>query len=254
MAPSSHRRKPNKTIPGLPPESVPRHVAIIMDGNGRWAKERGLPRAAGHEKGSETVKVVTEEAMRLGVEQITLYTFSAQNWGRPTREVRGLMKLLHRYLVDERDKLMENDIRLVAIGRRGRFPRSVLRELEATERISAENKGFTLCLALDYGAREEMVDAVREIAAEVAAGTLSPRRISEQTISRHLYTADMPDPDLLVRTAGEMRVSNFLLWQISYAEIYSTPVCWPDFREEELHKALLAYAQRTRTYGLLEEG
>jgi undecaprenyl diphosphate synthase len=229
-------------------------VAIIMDGNGRWARERGLPRARGHEKGSETVKVVTEEAMRLGIEQITLYTFSAQNWGRPSREVQGLMRLLHKYLVNERDKLMEHGIRLAAIGRRDKIPRKVLRELEITEQISAANDQFTLCLALNYGAHEEIVDAVRGIAADAVAGKLSPSRIDERTISRYLYTAGMPDPDLLIRTAGEMRVSNFLLWQISYAELYVTSVCWPDFDEEQLHEALRAYARRKRTYGLIEEG
>ena len=254
MADQSGKRAQVKRVPGLDPEHVPGHVAIIMDGNGRWAAERGLPRAKGHEAGSETVKVVTEEAMRLGIRQVTLYTFSAQNWGRPTGEVRGLMRLLQRYLVHERDKLMEHGIRLVAIGRRDKIPRKVLRELEATEAMSAENQQFTLCLALNYGAREEIVDAVRAIAADVVEGKLKPGRITERTVSRHLYTAGMPDPDLLVRTAGEMRISNFLLWQISYAELYVTPVCWPDFREEELHKALRAYARRRRTFGLIEEG
>jgi undecaprenyl diphosphate synthase len=242
-----------KRVPGVPPEHLPCHVAIIMDGNGRWATERGLSRAEGHKAGSETVKRITEEAIRLGIRQLTLYTFSAQNWGRPTREVRGLMRLLHGYLVHERDKLMEHGIRLVAIGRRNKIPRQVLRELEATESLTAPNQRFTLCLALNYGAREEIVDAVRAIAADAAAGRLAPGRVTEKTIDRYLYTAGMPDPDLLVRTAGEMRVSNFLLWQISYAEFYVTDACWPDFDEEHLHDALRAYARRRRTYGLIEE-
>ena len=254
MGKPSDEQTERKQVEGVAFEDLPRHVAIIMDGNGRWARERGLPRAEGHQKGSETVKSVTEEAMRVGIRQLTLYTFSAQNWGRPTREVHGLMQLLRSYLVNERDKLMEHGIRLVAIGRRDRIPRKVLGELEATERVTARNKAFTLCLALDYGAREEILDAVRAIAGDVAAGSLKPRRITERTIGTYLYTAGMPDPDLLIRTAGEMRVSNFLLWQISYAELYVTEVCWPEFGEQELHDALRAYARRRRTYGLIEEG
>ncbi len=252
MTPRRSQREPAKRLPGVDPDHLPWHGAIIMDGNGRWASERGLPRARGHEKGSETVKLITEEAMRLGLGQLTLYTFSAQNWGRPSGEVRGLMHLLHQYLVHEREKLMEHEIRLVAIGRRNKIPRKVLRALETTEQMSANNRRFTLCLALNYGAREEIVDAVRAMAADALEGKLTPRRISERTIGRYLYTHGMPDPDLLIRTAGEMRVSNFLLWQISYAELYVTPVCWPDFGEEELHKALLDYARRRRTFGLVE--
>jgi len=236
--------------PGSP--ALPTHVAIIMDGNGRWAKERGLKRIRGHEAGVESVRAVTEECVRLGMQQLTLYTFSSQNWGRPRVEVAGLMRLLSRYLVDERDELMTNKVRLAAIGRRKGLPRSVARELDATCELTARNKGLTLCLALNYAGRDEIVDAVRAIATEAAAGKLKPRRISERSVARYLYTAGMPDPDLLIRTAGEMRVSNFLLWQIAYAELYVADMCWPDFREDALHRALAAYANRHRTYGLVE--
>jgi len=232
---------------------LPKHVAVIMDGNGRWAKQRGLARIRGHEAGAESVRAVTEEAARLGLRQLTLYAFSAQNWGRPRREVAGLMRMLRRYLATERDRIMEHNIRLVAIGRRAGIPPAVRRELEATERLSARNSGLTVCLAINYGGREEITDAVRSIAADAAADKLQPASITGEVIASRLYTAGMPDPDLLIRTAGEMRVSNFLLWQISYTELYVTPVCWPDFRSEEFHKALDAYAQRRRTFGLVQE-
>jgi len=241
------------TANGLDRRALPEHVAIIMDGNGRWAKQRGLARIRGHEAGVDSVRAVTEEAARLGIRQVTLYTFSSQNWGRPSSEVSGLMRMLRRYLVDERDEMMEHDIRLVAIGRRKGVPRAVRRELEATEKLSAHNQGLTVCLALNYAGRDEIVDAVRAIAADAVAGMLRPATIGEATVGRYLYTAGMPDPDLLIRTAGEMRVSNFLLWQISYAELYVTPVCWPDFRKEAFHDALRDYARRKRTFGLIEE-
>ena len=245
---------PNTPPSALPPDTLPRHVAIIMDGNGRWARQRGLPRIRGHEAGAESVRIVIEEAARLGIRQLTLYAFSLQNWGRPRTEVAGLMRMLRRYLVGERDNIMKNDIRLTAIGRREDLPRAVRRELEGTERLSAANRGLGLCLALNYGGREEIVDAVRSIAADAAAGALRPDQVDEALVASRLYTAGMPDPDLLIRTAGEMRVSNFLLGQISYAELYVTPVCWPEFRVEQLHEALRAYAQRRRTFGLVDEG
>jgi undecaprenyl diphosphate synthase len=237
----------------LDPARLPRHVAIIMDGNGRWAKERGLPRVQGHEAGVESVRAVTEESLRLGIQQLTLYTFSSQNWGRPKTEIRRLMQLLESYLVEERDELMEHQIRLVAIGRRKGLPRGVARALKATEELTADNPSFTLCLALNYAGRDEIVDAIQGIAADVAAGDLKPRRITEKTVNRYLYTAGMPDLDLLIRTAGEMRVSNFLLWQLSYAELYVADVCWPDFREEQYQAALRDYARRHRTFGLVED-
>jgi undecaprenyl diphosphate synthase len=244
-----------KTSPDGPdPDPLPRHVAIIMDGNGRWARQRGLPRIRGHEAGADSVRAVTEECVRLGIRQLTLYTFSAQNWGRPRPEINSLMRMLRRYLVDERDEIMEHDIRLVAIGRRAGIPRSVRRELETTEKLCAHNQGLTVCLALNYGGRDEIVDAARALAAEVAAGTLRPGRIDEDAVSAHLYTAGMPDPDLLIRTAGELRLSNFLLWQISYAELYVTEVCWPAFRKEQFLDALRDFARRNRTYGLVQHG
>jgi len=243
------------TMPsGLDPGRLPRHVAIIMDGNGRWARARGLPRIRGHEAGVASVRAITEEAARLGLTQLTLYAFSLQNWGRPRAEVNGLMRMLRRYLVAERAELAKHDIRLVAIGRRVGLPRSVVRALEETERLSAGNRGLVLCLALNYGAREELVDAMRAIAREVELGRLRPGAIDEQVVASRLCTAGMPDPDLLIRTAGEMRVSNFLLWQISYTELYVTPVCWPDFGVEQFHEALRDYAQRRRTFGRVQEG
>jgi undecaprenyl diphosphate synthase len=234
------------------PKRMPRHVAIIMDGNGRWAKQRGLARIRGHEAGVQAVRATTEEAARLGLQYLTLYAFSTQNWGRPRLEVGGLMRLLRRYLVDERDTLMRNNVRLVSIGQRDRLPRGPRRELETTEQLTAMNRGLTLCLALNYSGRDEIVDAVRAMTADAAAGKLRSESVDEATVSRYLYTAGMPDPDLLIRTAGEMRVSNFLLWQISYAELYVTPVCWPDFGDEQFHDALRAYARRKRTFGLVE--
>ncbi len=240
------------TARDLDPRKLPKHVAIIMDGNGRWAKERGLPRMRGHEAGVESVRAVTEEAVRLGIQQVTLYTFSAQNWGRPKIEVGALMRLLSRYLVDEREELMKNGIRLVAIGRRKGLPRSVARALGATEELTARNQGLTLCLALNYAGRDEIVDAIRALAADAAAGKLKPQRITERTVNRYLYTAGMPEPDMLIRTAGEMRLSNFLLWQISYAELYVADVCWPDFRAGQFRAALRDYARRRRTFGLVK--
>ncbi len=242
------------TAHGLRVDRLPKHVAIIMDGNGRWAKRRGLPRIRGHEAGAKSVRAVTEEAARLGIRQLTLYAFSLQNWGRPRSEVSALMRMLRRYLVRERQEMMENSIRLVAIGRREGLPRSVRRELEATERMTAGNKGLTVCLALNYGGREEIADAARSIAADAAGGKLAPESVDEALVASRLYTAGMPDPDLLIRTAGEMRVSNFLLWQLSYAEFYVTPLCWPDFGVAEFHEALRAYARRRRTFGRVEEG
>jgi len=235
------------------PQRLPQHVAVIMDGNGRWAEQRGLPRVRGHEAGAESVRVVTEEAVRLGLRQITLYVFSSQNWGRPASEVNGLMRMLRRYLIGERKQIMKHGIRLVAIGRRAGIPGPVRRELEETERLSAGNDGLTVCLALNYGGREEIADAARALAADAVAGKVRPAQIDEALFGSYLYTAGMPDPDLLIRTAGEMRLSNFLLWQVSYAEFYVTPVCWPEFRVEEFYKALNAYASRRRTFGLVRE-
>jgi len=237
---------------GLPPEALPRHIAVIMDGNGRWARERGLPRVEGHRKGVAAVRETITTCARLGMECVTLYSFSVDNWKRPADEVAGLMALYAEHLVAERQEILENDIRLIQIGRREGLPREVLRELETTEQLSAANRRMTLALALNYGAREEIVDACRKLAARVARGELKPEQIDEALLAAELYTAGLPDPDLLIRTGGEMRLSNFLLWQVSYTELYVTPVLWPDFRQEHLFEALRTYAGRARRFGAVE--
>ena len=230
----------------------PAHVAIIMDGNGRWAQKRALARVMGHRRGVESVRDVTTECARLGVKSLTLYAFSVENWKRPKSEVRILMDLLRQFLVDERDTLMENRVRLTSIGRIGDLPDDVVNELRETERLSEHNSGMVLRLALSYGGRAEIADSVRRIAREVAAGRLDPEAIDEETVRAFLYDPKTPDPDLLIRTAGEMRISNFLLWQVSYSELYVTTVCWPDFREKELHEAFADYRRRVRKFGGLE--
>ncbi len=236
-------------VAGVPRAALPRHVAIIMDGNGRWARQRGLPRIEGHRSASPAVRETVTQCARLGIECLTLYSFSLENWKRPRSEVDGLMALYAQYLADERGEIMTNNIRLRQIGRRDGLPDAVLRELDCTERLSRENTGMVLCLALNYGARAELTDALRRIALRVQRGELSPEQIDESLIAASLDTAGLPDPDLVIRTAGELRISNFLLWQISYAELYVTPVLWPDFRAEHLHDALQAFAHRQRRFG-----
>jgi undecaprenyl diphosphate synthase len=228
---------------------LPDHVAIIMDGNGRWAKARRLPRTRGHAEGVESVRTVTRHAARRKLRQLTLYAFSEENWKRPAREVRLLMRLLRRFLIRERGEIMDNDIRLEAIGRIDRLPAEVRRELDRTREMSAANRGMVLNLALSYGGRQEIVDAMRAIARRVEAGELKPDDITEEVVTAHLYQPEMPPPDLLIRTAGEMRVSNFLLWQISYTELFVTPVTWPEFREDGLEEAFAAYRGRVRKFG-----
>lgn len=240
--------EPLETL-GVARDALPRHVAIIMDGNGRWAKQRGLPRIEGHRNAGTAVRETITTCARLGIECLTLYSFSLENWKRPRAEVDGLMTLYAQYLVDERQEIMDNGMRVVQIGRRDELPEGVLRELDTTMALSAGNTGLTLCLALNYGSRIEIVDAVRGIARRAKAGELHPDAIDETTISSALYTAGLPDPDLVIRTANEMRISNFLLWQISYAELYVTPVLWPDFRAADLYDALHTYAARERRYG-----
>jgi len=234
---------------GVEDARLPRSVAIIMDGNGRWASQRGLPRHAGHEAGAKIVRRIVTEAAALGLEALTLYSFSIENWRRPRDEVNGLMHLYAEYLIGERETVMANNIRLRHFGRRDGLPASVLRELDESVRVSANNTGMYLCLALNYGSRTEMTDAVRSIARKVAEGRLAPEDIDEELISNSLDSAGVPDPDLLIRTSGELRLSNFLLWQVSYAEFYVTDVYWPDFTEEEFHKAIRAYAHRQRRFG-----
>ena len=232
----------------LDPAKLPRHLAIIMDGNGRWAQGQGLVRTRGHEKGAETIRTITTECARLGLERLTLYAFSNENWKRPRTEISFLMRLLKRFLVAERPTLIENDVRLTAIGRLDDLPDNARAELDKSMQLTAGNGGLNLCLALSYGGRAEIIDAMRLIAKRIAAGELTPDQVDEQLISANLYQPG-PDPDLLVRTAGEMRVSNFLLWQVSYAEIYVTDVCWPDFGVADLHAALADYAGRVRKFG-----
>ncbi|HEV3079817.1 MAG TPA: isoprenyl transferase [Gemmataceae bacterium] len=238
---------------GLNAARLPRHVAIIMDGNGRWARQRGLPRIEGHSRGVKSVRATVEECCRLGIGQLTLYCLSVENWKRPKPELDFLMALLQKYLVEERAEIMEQNIRFTTIGRREGLPARVLREIDESIRLSQHNSGMILCLAINYGGRAEMVDAVRNIAEAVRKGALDPEEISETTIGDALYTAGMPEPDLLIRTAGEMRVSNFLLWQISYAELWVTEQCWPEFDSESLHAALRDYASRERRFGGLKD-
>ena len=231
----------------------PEHIAIIMDGNGRWAQRRGMRRIFGHREGIRSVREVTTECARMGVESLTLYAFSVQNWKRPPSEIRYLMSLLRRFLIAERATLMENDVRLRAIGRIDDLPSDALSELRRTEELTRDNPGMLLRLALSYGGRTEIADAVKRIALEVRRGELDPEAIDTTTVAAHLYDPGTPDPDLLVRTAGEMRLSNFLLWQSSYSELYVTDVCWPDFRKEELLAALRSYAGRVRRFGGLTD-
>jgi undecaprenyl diphosphate synthase len=238
-----------RAVLGLEPAALPRHIAIIMDGNGRWAQARSLPRIEGHRHAAQSVRAVVTHCARLGMRCLTLYSFSLENWKRPRLEVDGLMALYAQYLASERQEIMDNDIRVVQVGRRDGLPAGVLQELDLTEELSHANRGMVLALALNYGSRAELTDAVRSLAAEVAAGRLRPEEITEDHVSGALYTRGLPDPDLVIRTAGEMRVSNFLLWQISYAELYVTPVLWPEFSTEHLEAAIREYAGRVRRFG-----
>jgi undecaprenyl diphosphate synthase len=241
----------------IPKERLPRHIAIIMDGNGRWAVRRNLERVRGHQQGAKTVRTIVTECANLrknagGPDYLTLYSFSLENWKRPANEVSFLMQMYIEYLRSERATMMEHNIRFRQIGRLDHLPEPVLDEVAITLEQTKNNDGMTLVLALNYGSRAEIVDGVRAIADRVRAGTLDPRDITEETISQSLYTAGMPDPDLLIRTAGEMRVSNYLLWQISYAELFVSPVLWPDFGVAELHEGMRAFAARNRRFGALD--
>ena len=232
---------------------VPAHIAIIMDGNGRWAQARGMRRMKGHEAGIDSVRAISEECAKLGVGQLTLYAFSEENWRRPRLEIEFLMRMLKRFLVKERDTLMRNDMRFGAIGRLDRLPKDVRKEIDKSVEMTSGNKGTLLCLALSYGGRAELADAMRNLGEKVKAGEIRPDQIDEGAISSALYQPNMPDPDLVIRTAGEMRLSNFLLWQISYAELYVTETLWPDFREEHLHAAIRDFAGRERRFGGLKQ-
>lgn len=224
-----------------------------MDGNGRWAQGKGLPRIEGHRRGVTSVRKIVEECTRLGIGQLTLYCLSSENWKRPKHELSMLMTLLEQFVIEERAEIMRQNIRFSTIGRRDGLTDSVLAEIQKTIDLSSSNDGMKLCLALNYGSRGEIVDAVKQIAADAQAGKIAVEDISEETIDEHLYTAGSDDPDLVIRTAGEMRVSNFLLWQISYAEFWVTKKCWPDFREPDLHTAIRDFASRDRRFGGLNE-
>ena len=230
---------------------VPRHIAVIMDGNGRWAKARGLPRRAGHRAGAETVREAVETCQEFGVKYLTLYAFSAQNWNRPKTEVAALMLLLHQFLRTKLKDMMDKNVRFNAIGDLDQLPGNVRRELDAVIEKTARNTSITLTLALSYGSREELTRATRIIAEQVAAGTLDPAAITPDLLASHLYTSDLPDPCLLIRTSGELRLSNFLLWQLSYSEFFVSEKCWPDFRRSQFAEAIATFGNRERRFGLV---
>lgn len=236
---------------GLSIEQMPRHIAIIMDGNGRWAQKKGLPRVEGHREGGKIVETIALRCVDLGIESLALYSFSIENWKRPKAEVNALMHLYSQYLVGIRPTLMKNNVKLIHLGRMKGLPKSVLEDLKNTMKITSKNTGMILALALNYGGRAEIADAAKQIAQKYKKGKLRLKDIDEQTISQNLYTAGLSDPDLLIRTANEMRISNFLLWQISYSEFYVTKTFWPDFNKASMDKAILAYAKRTRRFGTI---
>lgn len=238
----------------LDPHGLPRHVAIIMDGNGRWAKKRLLNRIKGHEKGADSVRAVVKACREIGIAYLTLYAFSTENWQRPQMEVDALMTLLKQFLQNEADELLANNIRLETIGETHRLPEDVRRALDDAIAKTRPNDGLHLVLALSYGARSEIVHAVRQVAADAAAGRLSPDAVDEALVAGKLFTRDIPDPDLLIRTSGELRLSNFLLWQLAYAELYFTPTLWPDFGREEFLRILEAYQRRERRFGKVGPG
>ncbi|MGD8971223.1 MAG: isoprenyl transferase [Desulfobacterales bacterium] len=236
-------------VQDLDSEKMPVHVAIIMDGNGRWARQRLLNRVQGHEKGAETVRTIVRACREIGISHLTLYAFSTENWQRPKIEVQALMKLLEHFLESEQDELVENDIRLNTIGEAERLTTGAREALARVMRLTETNKAMTLHLALSYGSRSEIVRMVQILAQKVRSGEIDPRDITEDLVAQHLYTGKIPDPDILIRTSGEMRISNFLLWQIAYTEIFVTPTLWPDFSREEFLGILTEYQQRDRRFG-----
>ncbi|MFY9254702.1 MAG: isoprenyl transferase [Fuerstiella sp.] len=239
---------------GLQRERLARHIAIIMDGNGRWAQKRGLPRIEGHRRGVHSVRAIVEECSRLGLEQLTLYCFSSENWKRPKLELTLLMKLLRHYLIEERKQIQQQGLRFRVIGKTDELDPAIQKEIAITEEAAKNNDGMMLCLAVNYGARLEITEATQKIARMVKDGKLLPEDITETTVAENLMTAGMPDPDLVIRTANEMRISNYLLWQISYSELWVTEEFWPDFREPHLHEALKSFASRNRRFGGLNDG
>ena len=238
----------------LDPGRLPRHVAMIMDGNGRWAKKRLLNRIQGHEKGADTVRAMVEACREIGIPFLTLYAFSTENWQRPKREVDALMALLMKFLESERDELQKNGIRLSVIGEIERLPKKVRRAVDEVIAATAVNDKLRLILALSYGGRAEIVRMARHLAEAAASGQVTADQIDHDWVGRNLYTSDVPDPDILIRTSGEMRVSNFLLWQIAYAEFHFTPTLWPDFGKEEFYRILGDYQQRERRFGKVDAG
>jgi undecaprenyl diphosphate synthase len=232
-------------------EQIPRHIAIIMDGNGRWAQKKGLPRAEGHRQGGKTVEIIAQCCVDFGIESLTLYSFSIENWKRPETEVNALMHLYTQYLIEIRPTLMKNNVKLVHLGRMDGLPASVMGELNKTMEMTGSNTGMILALALNYGGRAEIIDATKAIAQKYKQGKLHLKDIDENLVNQNLYTAGLSEPDLLIRTANEMRISNFLLWQISYSEFYVTKTLWPDFKKAALEKAIMAYAKRTRRFGTI---
>lgn len=234
-------------------DRLPGHLAVIMDGNGRWAKERMLQRIVGHRKGVETVQLIVDECVNLGIGYLTLFAFSAENWLRPKTEVQALMTLLKQYIRKEVPRMLHKNIRFAVIGNRSDLPPGVNREIDEAIARTAGNTGMVLTLALSYGSRQEMLNAVSRVAADIASGALSADALDEKHFSGYLYTSGIPDPDLLIRTSGEMRISNFLLWQLAYTELYFTDVNWPDFDRAELHKALKSYQERERRFGLTSD-
>jgi undecaprenyl diphosphate synthase len=238
----------------LDPARLPRHVAIVMDGNGRWALRRGLNRCAGHRRGKDSVRAVVEAAREIGIPYLTLFVFSSENWQRPNAEVRFLMQLFHRYLMTETKRLMKRDIRVIALGDMARLPDQVRRALDQTVEITAGNRAMTVALALSYGGRQDVLTATKRIAQAVAAGRISPDQIDEQMLKSELATGGMPDPDLLIRTSGELRISNFFLYQLAYTEFYFTETLWPDFRERDFLSALASYQLRERRFGTIDSG
>ena len=241
------------SVPTAGAAALPRHVAIIMDGNGRWARQRGLPRIEGHRQGVASVRRATEHCARIGIEQLTLYCLSSENWRRPAAEIDFLMHLLEQYMIEERELLMRERIRIAMIGSRAGLPEATLAALDRTVAMCAGNDGMRLCLAINYGGRAEIAAAARALAEECRVGRLDPASITEETLAARLDTVGMPDPDLVIRTAGEMRLSNFLLWQSSYAELWVTDTCWPEFTEAHLDDAIRAFAGRERRFGGLAE-
>ncbi|MFH0843898.1 MAG: isoprenyl transferase [Pseudomonadota bacterium] len=237
----------------IDPENLPKHVAIIMDGNGRWAKKRAMNRIIGHEEGTESVREIVRTSRKIGISWLTLYAFSEENWKRPGYEIKGLMKILKRFLKSELDEMMENGIRFQTIGMTNKLPNDVKKSLSETIEKTSQNKGMVLTLALSYGGRQEISEAVRKIAKRIESGDMTSEEINEGIISVFLQTAGMPDPDLLIRTSGEYRVSNFLLWQIAYSEIYITPTLWPEFRKKEYLTAIAEYQRRERRFGATSE-